>query len=46
MTRAFRNRKAPKSYHGALMALHGESITDDPAQKVDRELKERVLEEV
>ncbi|KAJ6444204.1 E3 ubiquitin-protein ligase HRD1 [Purpureocillium lavendulum] len=31
---------------GALMALHGESGTDDQGQKVEREFKERVLEQV
>ncbi|KAM0435042.1 hypothetical protein ACHAPT_003131 [Fusarium lateritium] len=38
--------KAPKFDLGALMALHGESGTDDQGQKVEREFKERVLEEV
>ncbi|KAL3955225.1 hypothetical protein ACCO45_010788 [Purpureocillium lilacinum] len=38
--------KAPKFDLGALMALHGESGTDDQGQKVEREFKERVLEQV
>merc|ERR1712014_349385 len=38
--------KAPKFDLGALMALHGESGTDDQGQKVEREFKERVLEDV
>ena len=38
--------KSPKFDLGALMALHGESGTDDQGQKVEREFKERVLEEV
>jgi small subunit ribosomal protein S3Ae len=38
--------KAPKFDLGALMALHGESGTDDQGQKVEREFKERVLDEV
>ncbi|EFY87477.1 40S ribosomal protein S3 [Metarhizium acridum CQMa 102] len=38
--------KAPKFDLGALMALHGESGTDDQGQKVEREFKERVLAEV
>ncbi|KAK0392156.1 hypothetical protein NLU13_1654 [Sarocladium strictum] len=38
--------KSPKFDLGALMALHGESGTDDQGQKVEREFKERVLDEV
>jgi len=38
--------KQPKFDLGALMALHGESTTDEQGQKVEREFKERVLEEV
>jgi small subunit ribosomal protein S3Ae len=38
--------KAPKFDLGALMALHGESGTDDQGQKIEREFKERVLEDV
>ncbi|KAI0194055.1 ribosomal S3Ae family-domain-containing protein [Xylaria flabelliformis] len=38
--------KAPKFDLGALMALHGESTTNEDGQKVEREFKERVLEEV
>jgi len=38
--------KQPKFDLGALMALHGESSTDETGQKVEREFKERVLEEV
>ena len=38
--------KSPKFDLGALMALHGESATDDQGQKVEREFKEVVLEEV
>merc|ERR1712124_235664 len=38
--------KAPKFDLGALMARHGESGTDDQGQKVEREFKERVLEDV
>ena len=38
--------KAPKFDLGALMALHGESGTDDQGQKVEREFKETVLEQV
>lgn len=38
--------KQPKFDLGALMGLHGESGTDDQGQKVEREFKERVLEEV
>jgi len=39
--------KAPKFDLGALLALHGESSTDDSGQKVDnKEFKEQVLEEV
>jgi small subunit ribosomal protein S3Ae len=29
-----------------LLSLHGESATDDQGQKVEREFKETVLEEV
>ena len=38
--------KSPKFDLGALMALHGESGTDDQGQKVEREFKETVLAEV
>ncbi|KAI1284585.1 40S ribosomal protein s3ae [Xylaria sp. FL0933] len=38
--------KAPKFDLGALMALHGESTTNEDGQKVEREFKERVLEEI
>ncbi len=38
--------KQPKFDLGALMVLHGESSTDEQGQKVEREFKERVLEEV
>ncbi|KAF2668987.1 ribosomal protein S3Ae [Microthyrium microscopicum] len=38
--------KAPKFDLGALLALHGDSTTDDSGQKVEREFKETVLEEV
>lgn len=38
--------KSPKFDLGALMALHGESGTDDQGQKVEREFKETVLEQV
>jgi small subunit ribosomal protein S3Ae len=38
--------KQPKFDLGALMILHGESSTDEQGQKVEREFKERVLEEV
>ncbi|SPN98861.1 probable ribosomal protein 10, cytosolic [Cephalotrichum gorgonifer] len=38
--------KAPKFDLGGLMALHGESITDEKGQRVEREFKERVLEDV
>jgi len=39
--------KAPKFDLGALLALHGESSTDDSGQKVDnKEFKETVLETV
>ncbi len=38
--------KAPKFDLGALMNLHGESTTNEDGQKVEREFKERVLEEV
>jgi small subunit ribosomal protein S3Ae len=32
--------KSPKFDLGALMALHGESATDDAGQKVEREFKD------
>ncbi|KAK6832951.1 ribosomal protein S3Ae [Apiospora arundinis] len=38
--------KQPKFDLGALMTLHGESTTNEDGQKVEREFKERVLEEV
>jgi len=38
--------KAPKFDLGALLALHGESSTDESGQKVEREFKETVLENV
>jgi small subunit ribosomal protein S3Ae len=38
--------KQPKFDLGALLSLHGESSQDDSGQKVDREFKETVLEEV
>ncbi len=38
--------KQPKFDLGSLMALHGESTTDEAGQKVEREFKEVVLEEV
>lgn len=38
--------KAPKFDLGALMSLHGESGTDEQGQKIEREFKERVLEQV
>lgn len=38
--------KAPKFDLGALLNLHGESNTDEQGQKVEREFKEKVLEEV
>ncbi|KAK8101560.1 ribosomal S3Ae family protein [Apiospora kogelbergensis] len=38
--------KQPKLDLGALMTLHGESTTNEDGQKVEREFKERVLEEV
>lgn len=38
--------KQPKFDLGALMALHGESATDEKGQRVDREFQERVLDEV
>ncbi|KAK2811301.1 ribosomal 40S subunit protein S1B [Emmonsiellopsis sp. PD_5] len=38
--------KSPKFDLGALLALHGESSTDDKGQKVEREFKEQVLETV
>merc|ERR1712137_730707 len=38
--------KAPKFDLGALLGLHGESSQDDSGQKVEREFKETVLEQV
>lgn len=38
--------KAPKFDLGALLNLHGESTTDEQGQKVEREFKEQVLDEV
>ena len=38
--------KAPKFDLGALLNLHGESTTDEQGQKVEREFKETVLDEV
>merc|ERR1712144_83144 len=38
--------KAPKFDLGALLNLHGESNTDESGQKVERECKEKVLDEV
>ncbi|CAN8095719.1 unnamed protein product [Discula destructiva] len=38
--------KAPKFDLGTLLSLHGESNTDEQGQKVEREFKERVLEDV
>ena len=38
--------KAPKFDLGALLNLHGESNTDEQGQKVEREFKETVLENV
>jgi len=38
--------KAPKFDLGALLNLHGESSTNDEGQKVEREFKEQVLENV
>ncbi|KAI5290055.1 ribosomal 40S subunit protein S1B [Ascosphaera acerosa] len=38
--------KSPKFDLGALLALHGESSTDDKGNKVEREFKEQVLESV
>lgn len=38
--------KAPKFDLGALLNLHGESTTDEQGQKVEREFKEKVLDEV
>jgi len=38
--------KAPKFDLGALLALHGDSATDDSGQKVEKEFKETVLETV
>ncbi|TVY85184.1 40S ribosomal protein S1 [Lachnellula suecica] len=37
--------KAPKFDLGALLNLHGESNTDESGQKVEREFKEKVLDE-
>jgi small subunit ribosomal protein S3Ae len=38
--------KSPKFDLGALLGLHGESTTDESGQKVEREFKETVLENV
>ncbi|KAG9247892.1 40S ribosomal protein s3ae [Calycina marina] len=38
--------KAPKFDLGALLNLHGESNTDESGQKVEREFKEKVLDEI
>ena len=38
--------KSPKFDLGALLNLHGESNTDESGQKVEREFKEQVLENV
>lgn len=38
--------KAPKFDLGNLMTLHGESSTDEQGQKVEREFREQVLEQV
>ena len=38
--------KSPKFDLGALLALHGESTTDEQGHKVEREFKEQVLENV
>jgi small subunit ribosomal protein S3Ae len=38
--------KSPKFDLGALLNLHGESNTDEQGQKVEREFKEKVLDEV
>jgi small subunit ribosomal protein S3Ae len=38
--------KQPKFDLGALLSLHGESSQDDAGQKMEREFKETVLEEV
>jgi small subunit ribosomal protein S3Ae len=38
--------KAPKFDLGALLGLHGESSQDDSGQKVEREFKETVLDQV
>jgi small subunit ribosomal protein S3Ae len=38
--------KQPKFDLGALLSLHGESSSDDSGQKVEREFKEQVLEQV
>ena len=38
--------KQPRFDLGALLNLHGESTTDEQGQKVEREFKEQVLENV
>jgi len=38
--------KAPKFDLGALLGLHGEATADESGQKVEREFKEQILEEV
>ena len=38
--------KAPKFDLGALLTLHGEGGGDESGQKVEREFKEQVLENV
>jgi small subunit ribosomal protein S3Ae len=38
--------KAPKFDLGALLGLHGESSANDSGEKVEREFKETVLENV
>jgi len=38
--------KAPKFDLGALLSLHGETTADESGQKVEREFKEQVLENV
>ena len=38
--------KQPKFDLGALLSLHGESSTDEKGQKVGREFKDVVLEDV
>jgi small subunit ribosomal protein S3Ae len=38
--------KSPKFDLGALLGLHGESGADESGQKVEREFKETVLENV